>query len=245
MYAFAAAHPFYAPEVTVGTATSDARALLAVASAGLALPLILEDQYRPWPRSHHDNIILVDRVRAPPSPPLTPQPDPLASPAIATAASPAPRRARSPTPPITGTSIDHPTDSSSTDLPFDDVWDVALYPVVATLLDRVHSAYFAHLKSWLRHASAAAAAPPPPPPTAVHCYKHQLHALVQSQIAWGAGFSVAGFWGDRPPHPHPPLTPNVPDAIVVGHEARRATTRRVAGVPHAASVEVAVGDAPR
>ncbi|KAJ3352301.1 hypothetical protein GGF32_003832 [Allomyces javanicus] len=246
MYAFAAAHPFHAPEVTVGTTTSDARALLAVASAGLALPLILEDQYRPWPRSHHDNIILVDRVRAPPSPPLTPQPDPLASPAIATvaAASPAPRRARSPTPPITGTSIDHPTcTDSSTDLPYDDVWDVALYPVVATLLDRVHSAYFTHLKSWLRHASAAAAAAPaPPPPTAVHCYKHQLHALVQSQIAWGAGFSVAGFWGNRPPHPHPPLTPNVPDAVVVEHEAAR---RREAAAVRAVAVQVAVGDASR
>ncbi|KAJ3368072.1 hypothetical protein GGF31_006905 [Allomyces arbusculus] len=248
MYAFAAAHPFHAHEVNVGgTATNDARALLAVASAGLALPLILEDQYRPWPRSHHDNIILVDRVRAPPSPPLTPQPDPLASPAIATvAASPAPRRARSPTPPITGTSIDLPaatSTESSSDLPFDDVWDVALYPVVATLLDRVHSAYFAHLKSWLRHANTGAAAPPPPPPTAVSCYKHQLHALVQSQIAWGAGFSVAGFWGDRPPHPHPPLTPNVPDAVVVEHEKRG---RAVTAVVRAdVRVEVAVGDAAR
>ncbi|KAI9224683.1 hypothetical protein BC828DRAFT_343602 [Blastocladiella britannica] len=144
-------------------------------------PLHSDDQYRPWPTSHHDSIILVDRNR---------------------------QDVRYHAPGGTG--------------PPPAPWDVSLFPVVASLLDRVHAAYFGKLEEWLRTCEAAirAAVPPvppptsgspssglpivvvppgfsinlPSPPTAVMCYKQLLKEVIREQIAMGPRFSVTGFW---------------------------------------------------
>ncbi|KAI9152429.1 hypothetical protein H9P43_009220 [Blastocladiella emersonii ATCC 22665] len=162
-----------APELR--TVSAVLRTLTSRAARGFALPLILEDQYRPWPASHHDNIILVDRTRV---------------------------------------------DSAST--PAAGPWDVSLFPVVASLLDRVHAGYFRKLDDWHRQCDAllravaghagvlpvGAAVPVPPPPSVVMCYKQLLKEVVRSQIAMGTAFTVPGFWDGGAPPPVPvPVVP--------------------------------------
>ncbi|ORZ41030.1 hypothetical protein BCR44DRAFT_103739, partial [Catenaria anguillulae PL171] len=74
----------------------------------------------PFAASHHDNIILVDRNRQSHSQPSS------------TTAPPPPAR---------------PTDAAASTTPTGP-WDVCLFPVVASLLDRVHAGYFRKLEDW-------------------------------------------------------------------------------------------------
>jgi hypothetical protein len=153
---------------------------------GFALPIILEDQYRPWPTSHHDNIILVNRTQ---------------------------RQLG-------------PSNGSQSVLQFPP-WDVEFFPIVTSLLDRIHKSFFKRLTSWAQQCeiqlssvtsvvnttdldffrSALSNTPMPSPPTVINCYKEHLKEMLRAQISQGNSFSVPKYWDQFNGEEHAEMVP--------------------------------------